>query len=345
MPGPEVLRTPAQAERHAEAWRALAASLPWSSYFTTPDWQLTWWEVLGRDRTGRLALWHGSEALDAVVGISHGRLTPRLPWPRCWTALGGGPGAADHLGWLVSPGSEDEVRRWLAATVRRRPLLLPNTDPDSGCEELVTAPRPRSTTPCPRVPLRGQVPPASSRQRSDLRRKARRVQEAGVTMTWHGPGQLTADILDELLALHALRAEQQGWATSFTPARRAFHLALMDRAGPGCGPAAVVARHGDRVVGVCYGFLWNRTFSYYQLGWDADYASVALGTVLLTTSMQLASDHDCDVFDLLRGAEPFKYRFGALDRVDTTWVAGQGMLAGLLRRHAEARCATLSPRR
>ena len=79
MPGPEVLRTPAQAERHAEAWRALAASLPWSSYFTTPDWQLTWWEVLGRDRTGRLALWHGSEGLDAVVGLSHGRLTRGCP--------------------------------------------------------------------------------------------------------------------------------------------------------------------------------------------------------------------------------------------------------------------------
>ena len=99
MTGPEVLRSPAQAEHHAEAWRALAASVPWSSYFSTPDWQLTWWEVLGRDGAGQVAVWPGVDGLDAVVGLARDRLHPRLRRPAGPVVpMGSGAGAADHLG-------------------------------------------------------------------------------------------------------------------------------------------------------------------------------------------------------------------------------------------------------
>jgi hypothetical protein len=43
--------------------------------------------------------------------------------------------------------------------------------------------------------------------------------------------------------------------------------------------------------------------------------------------MQAAHAEGCRVFDFLRGREPYKYRFGATDRDDTTWVRGRGPLA------------------
>jgi len=332
VPGPEVLRTPAHAERHAAAWRALAADVPWASYFSTPDWQLTWWEVLGRDRAGRVAVWPGDDGLDAVVGLARERLHPRLPrGSGPVVPLGSGAGAADHLGWLVRPGRRDDVRRWLGEQVGRRTVLLPATDPDSDTADLLPGLERVTTTPCPRVRLEEPLPTGSSGLRKRIRYDERRLADDGVSFSWVPPGQVTPATFDDLLRLHAARADDQGWATSFTGDRKRFHLALVERGTEGCGPAAVVARHEDEVVGVLYGFRWGDCFSYYQTGWDEAYAKRGLGTVLVAVAMREAYSDRCAVFDFLRGAEPYKYRFGAEDREDVTWLRGRGPLARVLR--------------
>ncbi|QBR91164.1 GNAT family N-acetyltransferase [Nocardioides euryhalodurans] len=333
MAAPQVLTAPEAAETYADAWRALAAGHPWTSYFCTPDWQLSWWEVLGSGRDVRLAVWPGDGGLDAVVGLVREPLHPRIARVRGpWAPLGSGAGAADHLGWLVRPERHDDVRRWLAETVGRSSLLLPASDPESRAADLVTGADPIATTACPRVDLPDDpLPTGSSKLRKRVRYDERKLAEEGVTTTWLSPGQVTGEVLDHLLRLHGSRAGDQGWATSFTAERRRLHLALLARATPGCGPAAVVARRDDEVVGVLYGFLWQRTFAYYQTGWDEAYARHGLGTVLVAAAMRAARDAGCEVFDFLRGAEPYKYRFGAVDRTDTTWLAGRGPVARVVR--------------
>ncbi|MGR6997482.1 GNAT family N-acetyltransferase [Yinghuangia aomiensis] len=82
-------------------------------------------------------------------------------------------------------------------------------------------------------------------------------------------------------------------------------------------------------MGILYGFLWQGTFSYYQTGWDPALARLSLGTVLVAETVAAVRAEGADVFDFLRGAEEYKYRFGAVDRHDTTWLAGRG-LSGLL---------------
>ena len=94
----------------------------------------------------------------------------------------------------------------------------------------------------------------------------------------------------------------------------------------------MVARDADRVVGVLYGFVWGSTFAYYQTGWDQAYAARGLGTVLVATAMRSARETGCEVFDFLRGPERYKYRFGGVDRVDTSWARGRA--GRILARHA-----------
>ena len=328
MDAPEVLDAPAAAEAHVPAWRALVASQPWTTYFATPDWQLSWWEVLAHGRPGRLALWHGQDGLDAVVGLVREPLHPRLPQLRGpWAAMGSGPGAADHLGWVVAPHRRAEVARWLDRTVGRQAVVLASCDPESGAADLVPGARAVATVPCPRVDLEEPLPTGSSKLRKRVRYDERKLGEEGVTFTWLAPGQVTADVLDDLVELHGSRAGEQGWTTSFTADRRRFHLTLLGRATPGCGPAAVVARRGEQVVGVLYGFRWGASFAYYQTGWDQSLARLGLGTVLVANAMRATHADGCRVFDFLRGAEPYKYRFGATDRDDTTWVRGRSPLA------------------
>jgi CelD/BcsL family acetyltransferase involved in cellulose biosynthesis len=89
------------------------------------------------------------------------------------------------------------------------------------------------------------------------------------------------------------------------------------------------------VVGVLYGFRWQETFAYYQTGWDRDLARLGLGTALVAAAMRHARDDGCRTFDFLRGSEPYKYRFGAADRVDQTWLHAGGAAGRLLRmKHA-----------
>ena len=336
---PVELRTPAALLPHADQWRELVATAAWSSYFMTPDWVLSWWETHGGP-DDVVALWPSADGgLDAVVGLTRTRhrLHPRVPVDvRPWTLLGSGPGAADHVGWVVRPERAADVRGWLAGRLGRSPLLLGAADPAWTVGDVLPGLEPVGASPCPRVDLGdGPLPTGSSKLRKQVRYDERRLADAGVVLTWQPPGEVDPRILDDLLRLHGERAADQDWATSFTADRRALHLALLRRSGQGRGPAAVVATQDDRVVGVLYGFRWRETFAYYQTGWDRDLARLGLGTALVAAAMRHARDEGCRVFDFLRGTEAYKYRFGAEDRVDTTWLRASGASGRLLRlKHA-----------
>jgi CelD/BcsL family acetyltransferase involved in cellulose biosynthesis len=330
---PSVVGDPEELEKLVPAWRDLAAAAG-GSYFTSPDWVLGWREFLGRETTGevQIAVWRGSGGeVDAVVPLLRTRqaLHPRLPGGvPCLTLLGAGPGAADHCGFAVAPHRADDVRAWLASVARRHTLVLPNLADDTGVPYLPPGSRLVERTACPSMPADPEAI-GSAKFRKDLRYYGRKLAAEGVSFRFVPPGGVDGELLDRLFALHELRQAKLGRATMFTPARRSFYLALTDAAGPGRGPCALVAETREGAVGVLYGFLWEGTFSYYQTGWEPSYARLSLGTVLVAETVAAVRDQGARVFDFLRGAEEYKYRFGAVDRHDTTWMAGNG-LSGLL---------------
>ena len=339
----QVLTSPAALDGVAAAWRELAAGLAGTSYFTSPDWVLSWWETLGRGLPGEVALWHGQDGrLEAVVGLARApqRLHPRLPLAlTAWTNLGSGPGAADHCGWPVLPGREAAVRAWLAAKARQAPLLLANLDPGTGTPLVPRPARLVEVTACPRLPIPpgGELAGLSSKFRKQLRYYERKLASAGVTFRWVGPEAMREPLIDVLLDLHERRWSLLGGRSSFHRGRAEFHRRLIARAGPGHGPALVLAERDGQAVGVLYGFLWRDTFAYYQTGWEPELASASLGTVLVAVAIRLAGAAGCRVFDFLRGAEQYKYRFGATDRCDETWLVPSGAAGWLLDLKLKAR--------
>ena len=87
-----------------------------------------------------------------------------------------------------------------------------------------------------------------------------------------------------------------------------------------------------QIVGVLYGFWWRDTFAAYQQGWDREFARDALGNVLVLHALEFATEHGARTFDFLRGTEPYKYRFGARDESDLTWLVPRGRAGVLLER-------------
>jgi CelD/BcsL family acetyltransferase involved in cellulose biosynthesis len=324
----------------AREWQALAARLDGTSYFQTPDWVLSWWETIAARPPTRAAAWRGASGrLEALVVLSRGRerLHPRLPIRVAIDVnAGSGAGAADHCGWLVPATWREEVAAWLAQTMTGAGLLLRGADDRPPLPE---GARVVARTVCPRM----SVPPPDrdvgrshdfSRQ---LGRFTRRIEREGVRFEWVAGSGVDERLLRALFELHARARARHGTGTSFGIEQLALHRRLTERSGPGRGPVAVVAAHGDAIVGVLYGFAWKETFAAYQWGWAAELDRHSMGSVLACQAIRFAGAHGIRTFDFLRGAEPYKYRFGAVDRWDRTWMVPHGPAGALLAARYSAR--------
>jgi CelD/BcsL family acetyltransferase involved in cellulose biosynthesis len=338
MSSPEVVEfhEPSTLGNLSREWRALTARLEGTSYFQTPDWVLSWWETIAARPQTRAAAWRGASGrLEALVVLSRGRerLHPRLPMPvAIHTNAGSGTGAADHCGWLVPAAWRDEVAAWLSDAMTGAGLLLRSADPDWDRPPLPNGARVVARTVCPRM----SVPPPDrdvgrshdfSRQ---LGRFTRRVEREGVRFEWVTGAGVDERLLRALFELHARTRERHGTGTSFGVEQLGLHRGLAERSGPGRGPVAVVAARDDAIVGVLYGFAWKETLAAYQWGWAAELDRHSMGSVLACQAIRFAGAQGIRTFDFLRGAEPYKYRFGAVDRWDRTWLVPHGPAGALL---------------
>ena len=333
MRAPETIRLePGAMGGIVEPWLELARQRN-GSYFQTPDWILAWWERLAREPDTRLAIWRSpSGEPSSIVAVSRERLPLHRALPLAspvFVNAGSGHGAADHCDPLVSPGDEDDVRGWLADTVDGTTLLLRSVGPATGPVVPPSA-RPIETYVCPRLTLSpGDEVGRSSNFRRQLKSYRRRLARDGVAFEWKRPGQVGDSVLRVLFDLH--RRRRGGDASSFSPDQIAFHRSLIERGDRTRGPAAVVARHHDRPIGVLYGFRWADTFYAYQKGWDPAWERRSLGSVLLHEAIVSSRSDGARIFDFLRGAEPYKYRFGASDVVNRTWLLDAGFGGWALR--------------
>ena len=318
-----------------DGWRSLAAAqhVP---YFATPDWVLAWWETFGEGKEAELAVWEGPHGEpEGVAGLirTRERFHSRLPFSvSIWTNLGAGAGSADHCGWPVMPHRMQDVRSWIDTRTAGSPLLLRDLDPEAGTRFVPDGGQLLYRTRCPRlmIPDDGEALGRSGKSRKRIRSHTRKLLDQGVSFRWISPEEMDESTLQTLFRLHGERQAMLGRSSVFDPARRQLHRRLVARAGPGRGPTALVAEHEGRAVGIRYGFMWLDVFAGYQSGWDPAWAPYRLGTVLYSEAIQLSRAAGARVADFLRGTEEWKYRFGAIDHVDETWLIPRGLPARLL---------------
>ncbi len=323
-------------EHLADDWRDFVARSG-GSFFQTPDWIGAWSATIGRDQSPVAAVWRVDGTLQAVLPLAMAtdRLHPRIPVTvRLWTNAGAGAGSADHAGWIIDETIESEVAFWLRGYIGRAPLLLHNVDGrrlplgDSFSWQTLEETR------CPRLTPQDYIDGTvgSNKLRKSLRNARRRLADAGVELHWHPPGSMSHSVLEDLFVLHSDRRGMVGGNSSFSGEDRfTLHEHLVANAHPDAGPAAVVAAIDDRTVGVLYGFLFDRVFCYFQSGWDPDFSSMSMGSVLVDEAIRRSVEAGCGVFDLLRGPESYKYRFGANDVVDVSALSGSGIGSALIR--------------
>ncbi len=174
---------------------------------------------------------------------------------------------------------------------------------------------------CPVVTVRGQtwdeyLATLDKKARHEIRRKLRRATAVGELSIEISPP--TVEAVDEFIRLHSLRfgerglfPDNEGGARS----RRFVHLlAELERAEPDGGLLHVaLVRCGPRLIFAFLAFDDGHTSYLYNSGMDPSMADASPGVTGGALYFQDRIAAGRRRFDFLRGNEPYKYEWGAVD--------------------------------
>jgi CelD/BcsL family acetyltransferase involved in cellulose biosynthesis len=313
-------------------WEILHRNDPLATPFTAPGWAQAWlrswapaacpWVVAVRD-AGR------------TVGIAP-LVLRQSRGLRMLQPLGKEPG--DYWDVLAEPHVREAVVALVAAELLRRRdawdafvvSCLPHDSPTPGLFargglRMVE----RSAIPCPSIPLPATFEEylASLRgsRRSNLRQHLRRLDSGELELReLRDPADLPITIRE----FHRLRILQ--WQSAGkrltdqqTTARfRDFMLDATTRLVPAGQALVWEFRHDGRLVGVYVNFVDDDAFYWYLGGFDPEAARLGLGKIAVGVGIRSSIAAGRRYFDFTRGGEPYKYWYGARDRLVSSLVIG-----------------------
>jgi CelD/BcsL family acetyltransferase involved in cellulose biosynthesis len=321
----EPLTTPSALEALRPEWERLWAQDTRATPFQSPAWLLPWWKHVGAGQQASLALRCATSGelvglaplylhIDAATGRRH--LFPI------------GIATTDVLDLLAKPGWEDLVAHAVLAQLDAAEtdlLEFPQLRGDAPLLRAVPPPGWRcelgGSTPHPVLPLQGtNASPLPRAMAANLRTARHRAERMGSL----GFEQADADSLPPMLAalerLHAARWSERGQAGVLADARvQAWHreaTALLQAAG-------LLRLHALRLRGEPAAVLYcladppwhpQRRCYYYIGGFEPRFAACSPGSLLIAHVIAQARQEGITAFDFLRGAEAYKYRWGACDQ-------------------------------
>jgi CelD/BcsL family acetyltransferase involved in cellulose biosynthesis len=159
------------------------------------------------------------------------------------------------------------------------------------------------------------------KQRHEIRRKMRRLEESGIPHRWYIVQDLSS-LPDEVNAFMTLMTKDPDKAKFLTPAMRE-HMQLTCQCAMqnGCLQLAFLEINGQKAAGYLSMDYLNRLW-VYNSGIDPAFMEYSPGWVLLGHLLKWANESGRTEFDFMRGDEEYKYRFGGIDRFVTRLTLG-----------------------
>ena len=311
-------------------WHAVVDADPLGTLFHTPEYLEVWRDVLGTRANARV---HEVLVDGATVGVvpvamaREGSPTGPLEVVRFM----GGTEVTDYPG----PVSQVEHRATVVATYLDR--LLQDADWDefvvsglvagSGWDELwleqaaergLTTLGAAEEDVCPRVDLTGgfgaYLDRLPGKQRHELRRKARKLaRDAGDLELLEVAPADHAEALDRFFAFNTETSDDKGRFFA-NEEMQAWFRALAERLGPSGGFRLHELLVGGMPGAACVSLVRDGEWGLYNSAHDEALSMLAPGMVIVGEVIRVAAEEGATTFDLLRGDEEYKYRFGAEDR-------------------------------
>jgi CelD/BcsL family acetyltransferase involved in cellulose biosynthesis len=169
----------------------------------------------------------------------------------------------------------------------------------------------------PFIPLPGDwetyLAGIDKKQRHEIRRKMRRVEEAGTVVRWYivEDGSTLEAETNAFISLMENDDDKLKFLTE--KMREHIHLTVSCAFDSGCLQMAFLEVNGEKAAGYLsfdyLGRMW-----IYNSGLDWKFSEYSPGWVLLGNLIRWAIESGHKEFDFMRGDEDYKYRFGAVDR-------------------------------
>jgi CelD/BcsL family acetyltransferase involved in cellulose biosynthesis len=309
-------------DRLAPEWRVLWQRVPDATPFQSPEWLLSWWRCFGNG------------APFVLTARDNGQLVAVLPLYQideagCRKLLPIGISLSDYLDALVDSSDTRAAGALLASLVS-----LPGWDecyiPDLPPRAALLAARyparlmenrsAGETCPVLALPgavteLREVVPRKTLR---DLRQARRRAGAAGTLAVTRADANTVSGFIQDFFRLHEIRwAPISGHGVCADPVVRVFHLTAAQRMLDAGMLRLYLLRIGNSTAAAYYGFTAKRAAYAYLSGFDPEFAELSPGTQIVAHAIEEAVREGAHEFHFLRGGEPYKYAWGAVDRPNT----------------------------
>ena len=267
--------------------------------FLHPAWQLSWWLVFGSCEIHTIAL-RRDRHLTALAACF--RYEERLVFI--------GNGISDQLDILA----EDETAAEEIVDILSTYHL--DLQEIAGDSLLLQLPHEQCSV-CPALDLSQPVPKTPRR---NVRTALRRLEARDAVQFCFSA---EPDFMDDLFRLHAARWQAQGESGVLADAcTEKFHRL----AASGLAAAGMLRMHalsvGGVVIGVVYAFARSRIVYSYLGGFDPEWLDYSPGALTISAAIEHARAAGDRVFDFLRGAEAYKYTWGATDRLRYRTISG-----------------------
>jgi CelD/BcsL family acetyltransferase involved in cellulose biosynthesis len=308
----------------APEWSRLVDRSSGATPFQRPEWLIPWFEIFAPTSVHVLA---ARDACGRLIAILPGMLAgSRLE-------LAGSP-ISDYRGAVVDDDAMQPAVDALRSAIERLGCACELDDIPEGSEwadRLREGARWRTHAACvcPAVPLPDSIDEWKRRLPGGLDRNIRRygrrlADEADVTYATSASPHDATEGISALFRLHSRRWHERGSMGVLQSADvRRFHDSS---AGPLLA-AGVLRLHlliaNGHVIAAQYVLVQrHRAYSYIG-GFAPEWARYGPGTLLMAYSIERAIEERCREFDLLRGAEPYKYAWGAVNHTTMRLVFGR----------------------
>ncbi len=302
-------------------WHRLWLECPNATPFQSPQWLLAWWQHFGEGRLQTFAIKKDGELIGLVPGFEQSEQTSGQTR---FSLLGGA--ISDYLDALVYPNVAETLSPKLLGLlteegglvnarfepVRTDSLLLQawRAGQDDGPPSEVV-----NLEICPFLDLRGatrlrEVIPA--RQAENCAYYRRRADRLGSVSFERAGSDNWQESLRWLFQLHEARwRARHAPGVLADPSVQRFHIAVAGAFARLGILRLYLMRLEERPVAVLYGFQHRARFYYYLGGFDPELAAISPGSLLLAHAIEQALAERVLEFDFLRGAEQYKYLWGA----------------------------------
>jgi CelD/BcsL family acetyltransferase involved in cellulose biosynthesis len=307
----EVITDPQKLEALEITWLDLCRRTQ-ATPFQTPMWLLPWWRNFGSNDLSVIVSRSG-ENIDAIAPLYI------LRDDESDESLGLflGTGISDYLDFIGDASLViDEMSRlncqlWDLQQLQPSSSMLTVALPDGFSENV------EDQEPCPVLPLTTFESLGSTHFQKKLRYYRRQLERTGTVRIETPTPETLDDLLTALFDLHAARWKRRDLPGLLADdATQQFHRDVARRMLAAGMLRMYAIRIDDRIAAVFYGFALNGIVYYYLSGYDPDLEKLSIGTILVAHAVEQAVLDGATTFDFLRGAEEYKYAWGATDRMN-----------------------------